>query len=138
MVSKFPYRFLSSSASYDVRISNTAPVSVPSRSSASKLPATAPPRAAEEEGIENSIFKKISPIEGHDSFFQKLINAKCIADMSNSTIEIQWRGYKTKVAPKHPPFTKETFMDRLLLALAGIDSLSDEENKVLFLSFRHN
>ena len=114
--------------------------------SATRAPAAAAAAAATTTNVEGTsapdnssvgqdgfqdLFRQISTLPGHDVFFQKLINAKCIADMKKSVVQLHWRGYTTKVSPNQPPFSKDVFLDRLLLALAGIDSLTSEENAVI-------
>lgn len=77
-------------------------------------------------------FKGISPFASHFEFLKMLIEAKAVADIENRNVPLQWRGYQTKVVPNHHPLKKETLRDRLLLALAGIANLTEEENTVRY------
>lgn len=127
MIETFPYRVLAS-YNYDWgeepvrsnRIAPEAPVSdvftdVTDNQSGNK---------------NSSSFSDISNIKGHDVFLQTLINAKAMADLKQQDIEVKWRGYTTKVLPRHLKFTRSDLLDRLLVALACVDKRTAREEEV--------
>ena len=63
-------------------------------------------------------FSEFSGDEGE--FIQLLINAKTVADMNETEVPVEWRGYGTSVMPNLPPFTKTTLRERLNSALQNI------------------
>lgn len=66
----------------------------------------------------------------HLEFIQMLRQAQEQADESNKKVQYTWRGYKSSVFPRLPPFTTKVLWDRLKMALKGVFNITVEERKV--------
>ena len=78
----------------------------------------------------SKLCKDVSPLHGHASFLQRLVNAKNYCDFNNKPVIVKWRTFETRVSPTHPPFSRETLMEKLLQALICIDDRTPEETEV--------
>ena len=82
------------------------------------------------KGTEEINFEEISNLKGHVNFCKMLIKAREVAINDNAPVELEWRGYNTKVLPNRPPFQKKTLHDRLMVAMACVNSRTPDEEKV--------
>ena len=67
----------------------------------------------------------------HVDFVKIITNAQHEANNSGMKIPVEWRGYKSCVAPNLPEFGTRDLQVRLFNALKQISNLSEEEKKVL-------
>lgn len=118
----------SSSSSAPSSSSSSAPstssYSVPSTSTATSSPSTSSAPSSSSSSSVASFFVEFEHIEGHKEYIQKLINAKAMADMEQTTISVNWHGYCTHVEPNGMPFTKDYLRGKLRNIQSYLESKS--------------
>lgn len=66
----------------------------------------------------------------HSQFLLKFRNARIVADRSNTTTYVTWRGHKACMKPNSPSLTYPIFKRKVVDALESIKDISPAESKV--------
>ena len=128
MVEKYPFRVLTS-FTYDGEETPLRSDRIAERPPMSDI-ASDLESVASDPKVVKAPFIDVSGIPNHNEFIQMIINAKATADITNSAIMVQWRGYSTYI---HPGFklSKDSLQKEILDALQRLEDVSEIEKKVL-------